>query len=153
METTCLLIRTKDNRRFLTAKENLDPILEFAKSFRAEIFLVKAPEGSKVLGLDKLAPAICDYSYDTKPTCKVVSRLFPKRNRSTILKEAAGIRKFIQKAMLSGKPLSLKTLKNKYKDLGLTDACLCNHFTAIRKQLETSGSIIKKTGAGEYCLN
>ena len=53
---------------------------------------------------------------------------------------------------MTGKPLSLKSLKKKYENLGITDACLCNHFASVRRNLIKEGVTFRKIGAGKYCL-
>lgn len=149
---TCLLVKTKDNRKFLTDKSNLSHLEEFANTFRPEILLVKTQDQAEILEIKELAPAFCDSTYDSNPNYQVISKLFPKRTRSVILKDASKIRQFIRSTLLTGNSLSLKSLKKRYSELGLTDACLCGHFADVRKELESTGKSFKKTGAGEYCL-
>jgi len=155
---TCILVRTKDKRKFLTEEENIPMLKEFSETFKAEVLLVKLlEENSKVktLPLAKLAPAFCDSNYDqTPPNHEVIRRVFPKRTRSSIRKDAAKIQKYIVTKLTSGKSVSLKELKEKFKDsLVVTDACLCNHLTMARKKLIDDGYSIIKKGAGTYCLN
>ena len=151
---TCLLVKTKDKRKFLTHKKNLDMLKEFADTFNAEVSLVRVFKGdTEVLGLENLAPAICDSNYDTQPDYELISRLFPKRSRSTILKNASTIKSYIRQQFENGKNVSLKGLKKRYKEnYAVTDACLCNHLSTVRKELEEKGRSIRKTGAGAYCL-
>lgn len=151
---TCLLVKTKDHRRFLTYEKHLLSLVEFAKTFAAEIYRVEPAEGQKVLELKALTAAICDSGYDGPPKYKKVEKIFPKakRQRQTILADAEKIRRFIKKRLLSGKPVSLRELKNKYKDHKLTDACLCNHLSVVRRNLSDQGHTFRKLGAGKYCL-
>lgn len=153
MNKTCLLIKTKDGRQFLAYEKSLPSIIEFAKTFGAEIYKVEA-ENQKVLELKYLVAAICDQDYVSKPIYKKAERLYPrsKRNRDDILKTADTIRKHIQRRLLNGKEVSLKELKEKYKDHQITDACLCSHFTAMRKTLIREGHTFEKKGAGKYCI-
>lgn len=51
----CLLIETKDKRKFFTHEKNFIQLIEFSKAFNAEISIVKLEEGS-VLELEELAP-------------------------------------------------------------------------------------------------
>lgn len=150
---TCLLLKTKDGRQFLVYKKSLPSIVEFAKTFGAEIYKVEA-ENQKVLELKYLVAAICDQDYESKPKCHKLEKLHPRstRNRDAILKTAATIRRYIQRRLLNGKEVSLKELKEKYKDCEITDACLCSHFTAMRKSLSREGHTFEKKGAGKYCI-
>lgn len=150
----CLLIKIKDNRRFLTHEKNLPSLIEFAKTFGAEIFLVEPKEGQKIFDLKPLTIAICNSDETTGLQYKKIDKIFPKskRKRQDILAEAQKIRNFIENRLLVGKPISLKELKKKYKKFDLTDACLCNHLSMARKMLTQRGFKFQKTG-GSYCLS
>ena len=145
-----LLLKIK-SRNFLTHEKNLSCLVEFAKTFSAEIYKVEA-EGQKVLELKALANAICDQDYCVKPKHEKLEKIFPKaaRDRESILQNAKKIRRFIVNRLSNGKSVSLRELKTKYQDLKLTDACLCTHLTAVRKMLVNDGYNIRKLGAGEY---
>lgn len=155
MNENCLLIKTKDRRRFLTYEKHLPSLIEFSKVFGAEIYLVNPAKNEKVMELKALTVALCDSEYNKKPMYKKIDKIFPKvkRNRQAILVEAEKIRKYIRKRLLTGNPLSLKDLKDKYKDNDLTDACLCNHLSVTRKELIREGHKFRKLGAGRYCLS
>jgi hypothetical protein len=61
----CLMIETKDKRKFFTYAKNQKELKEFTKNFNAKMFLVKAEiKQNNILDLEKLAPAICDKSYN-----------------------------------------------------------------------------------------
>jgi hypothetical protein len=154
MSETCLLIKTKDNRKFLTHEKNWVSLVEFAKTFKAEVYRVEPAAGVKPMELKALTAALCDAGYADDPEHAKVERLYPKakRNRKEILTGAVKIRRFVRRRLLSGKALSLKELKEKYKGQGLTDACLCNHLSATRKELAGEGYVFRKIGAGKYCL-
>jgi len=152
-QETCLLMTTKDNRNFLTDEKHLDTLTEFYKTFRVEVFLVELKEKAKILNLKNLAIAICDQNQDYNVKHKKIRKIFPKRrkrSRQNILDNAAKIEKFVKDRFHSGKELSLKELKDRYKNCNLTDACLCQHMTRIRKTLTKQGHQFKKVGAGIY---
>ena len=154
-QETCLLLRTKDKRCFLTNEKHLDTLTEFAKTFKVEVFIVELKEKTKILGLKTLATAICDQTqnYDVQHT--KLEKLYPvnnKRSRKDILQEAGRIQKFILTRFTSGKKLSLKELKEKYKNCNLTDACLCQHMAKVRNNLSRKGHNFEKLGAGVYRL-
>lgn len=149
----CLLIRTKDNRNFLTHENNLQSLIEFSKVFLAEIYLAEHEEG-KVLELKTLANSLCKQDCQSEVQVRKIKKLFPKdgKSRKSILNNAQKIQSFIETRLMSGKPLSLKDLKKKYNTLEITDACLCNHFANVRKKLSKNGHEFSKVGAGTYCL-
>lgn len=152
MSKKCLLIQTKDGKKFLTSEKHLPMLIEFAKTFCAEIHLVEANMKEKVLDLKPLTASLCNPEYKAEPKYKAVERLYPKskRTRKSILEDAKIIRRHIRDKMLAGQPVSLKDLKEAYKNHGLTDACLCNHLTAVRKDLVIAGQKVQKLGAGKY---
>jgi hypothetical protein len=146
-----LLLKIK-KRTFLTHEKNLNSLIEFAKTFSAEIHLIES-ETQKVLELKALANAICNQEYSVKPKAyQEVKKIFPirKRDRETILKNAKKIQRFIHRRLTNGKPISLKELKQKYQYLGVTDACLCSHLSVARKYVSDKGYQIRKLGAGTY---
>ena len=152
MKQKCLLITTKDNRKFLTHEKNLQSLIEYAKTFKSEISLVEVDKSTKILELKGLTVALCDPNYSGDPEYKQLKSIYPnnKRGRKSILTEAKSIREFIRKKFLSGKAVSLKEIKDKYEKYELTDACLCNHISSARKQLEKEGYSFEKIAAGKY---
>ena len=78
-----LLLKIK-GRNFLTHEKNLNSLIEFAKTFSAEIYRVEA-EDQKILELKALANAICDQDYDAKPRHEKLEKIFPRtvRDRSS----------------------------------------------------------------------
>lgn len=62
----CLMIQTKDNRKFFTYQRNYKYLVEYAKTFNAKIFIVKIDKNQKILDLNKLVPALCDTNFKIK---------------------------------------------------------------------------------------
>jgi hypothetical protein len=149
----CLMIKTKDRRKFFTHEKNYLPLLEFSKIFKAEVSIVKVRE-AEVLALHDLAPALCDPNYiiDPQPEYQVLQVKMPqsRRQRQDILKNATRIRRHIRKQFLSGKEVSLKKLCAEFARLKMTSACLCNHMRMVREELEKEGYQFEKTGGGKY---
>ena len=63
MTQKCLLIKTKDNRKFLTHEKNLNSLIEFSKTFGAEIFTVPIAQEFSILELKDLVAALCNPQY------------------------------------------------------------------------------------------
>jgi hypothetical protein len=64
MATKCLLLETRDKKKFFTLVGNFKHLKEYCKAFGAKMFVVKAEiERNKVLDLQKLVPALCDKNY------------------------------------------------------------------------------------------
>ncbi len=150
---SCLLVKMPDKRRFLVNEKKLSSIVEFVKTFHAEIYKVEVTYGKIYSQLKNLANAICDPDADQDIKFQNAVKIYPvTRERSSILKNAKKIRTFIQETFIKGKPVSLKDLKKRYENCDITDACLCNHLSAVRKLLIKNGKTIKKMGQGKYCL-
>ena len=58
----CVLITTKDNKKFLVHKKHYKKLSKFIKTFNAECRLIKSK--NKILELNELVPAICDKDYN-----------------------------------------------------------------------------------------
>lgn len=148
----CLLIETKDKRKFFTHEKNFVQLIEFSKTFNAEISTVKLEEGP-ILELEELAPAICDPAYK-KPKAQyevIETKLANKsRDRKTILKTAAKVKQYIVEKFRERDSVSLKDLKRKFKRYKLSDTALCNHVRRVKEELEQDGFRFIKLGAGEY---
>jgi len=150
----CLMITTKDHRKFFTYEKNYMQLLEFSKLFGAEVSIVNVKE-AEVLDLAQLAPAFCDANYipEKRPNYQVLEIKLPqrkKRKRQDILKMAQVIQGHISKAFLKGEVVSLKKLNKKFAEEKLTLACLCNHVAVAKKALEEKGYRVVKVGGGQY---
>lgn len=153
MKETCLLIVTKDKRKFLTHESNLPYLIEFIKTFGSEVYKVQAAN-QKLLELKHIAKAICSQECTNDPNCVILKKIYPqgKKPRDAMIKNAEKIRTFIRERLLSKKEVSLQQLKNKYASLGITSACLCNHLSTVRKGLAREGLNIQKIGRGRYAV-
>lgn len=150
---TCLLVKTQDKRKFLVNEKNFQSLMEYAKTFNVEIYNVEVMEGKIISQLKSLAMAICNPEYNPQIKVHLVEKVYPvSRPRQEILKVAKKIHSFIYTTLKNGLPVSLKTLKKKYKNHDVTDACLCNHLSTARKKLINEGHHIIKIGQGTYCL-
>jgi hypothetical protein len=153
----CLMIQTKDQRQFFTKEENYPELIEFSKTFDAELSIVKAKEEVEVIDLMNLPTAICDCNYKIKkPEVEIIEVKAPtnkrRKNRSKILKTAKKIREHIREKLESGEPVKLAQIASKFKKYNLTLACFCQHVRAVRQQMEREGFTIEKIGAGQYVL-
>lgn len=77
MAIKCLLLETKDKRRFFTLVKNKARLQEYCKTFKARMSVVKADIArSEVLDLEMLVPALCDKNHKTdKADFKVLKKL------------------------------------------------------------------------------
>jgi len=149
----CLMIKTKDNRKFFTHEKNLAQLLEFSKTFKAEISVVKVHE-SEIMDLEELAPAICDTNrVNKKPEYELVEvkiPILPRQPRAKILDVAKKIKDYVLLKFSNGETVSLKDLKKKFKRYALSTPALCNHIRRVKAEIESKGHKVCKVGAGAY---
>jgi hypothetical protein len=153
MNEKCLMIKTKDNRKFFTHEECLNDLVEFSKTFGAEISIVKIKDNIDILGLKDLVPAICNAAYKSKADYELVEiklarfkNLSPSSKRTQILNTASNIRKAIKEILISGNILEIKELQKQFPNTHLST--LCNHLKFLKKDLN-----IAKVGKGKYKLS
>lgn len=146
----CLMLETKDQRIFFTHTKNFPMLIEFSKTFGANISIVEIKEKTEILDLEALAPAICDPNFKQKANYKIIERKLKnkKNNRSTAFK----IRQYIKNQFENGQIVGPKLIAENFKEYGLTDTCFYNHFSAIKDELKKEGKELKKVGAGKYQL-
>jgi len=148
----CLLIETKDKRKFITQEKYLHQLVEFSKTFGATISIIEA-EDVKPLKIEELAPAICNQNYkNERLKYEVLETKIKKevKNRHKMLKTASKIQEYIYGKFLQKETVSLKELKKRFKRYELTDAALCNHVRKTKESLEKQGHTIQKVGGGMY---
>ena len=152
---TCILLRTSDKRCFFTYKRHLRHVTEYFKTFGAEIFLAKA-YNLHVLELKDLVQGLCDTNKNQNGVeHTIIQRLHPikAKSRKEMQIAAKDIKQYIESRFLDGEVVSLKKIKSKFQDLDLSDSCLSNHLSRVRKELEDSGKEIQRIGLGKYKIN
>ena len=155
----CLMLKTTDERRFFTSKNNYPQLVEFARTCDAEISVVKA-QNVKVLDLSELAKSICNHGKQVElPQYELVEVKVPKepeikvaRSRKKLLTQANIISAYVKKSFLDSKVVSLSDLETKFSEFGLSKSALCNHITRMRSELKTAGHKVSKIKRGEYRL-
>ena len=148
---TRILLKTKDGREFSTYTKNKSAAVAFAKKYKAEVYEVEMIDGAS-MELDKIAEAFCNPEYQFQGSYKSPKRVFPTKSnsRTSMLKDAKVIREYIEKQMRNGKTLSLQDIKKKYAKKEVTDSCLSNHFSQVRKILSSEGAQIERIKKGVY---
>ena len=152
-----IMIQTKE-KTFFVHKKNLPLLIEFAKTFKATLALVEV-SGSEMTDLQDLPTKFCDQNFETPEIdYELIQRLYPDPNttkqktRSQMIADAKKIKQYIRERINKKGSLSLIELKEQFKDLCVTDSCLSNHFTAVRKELKKQGCEFEKPKKGTYEL-
>lgn len=149
----CLLVETKDHRKFFTHEKNYPLLIEFSKTFGADISVVHVQE-AEVLTLQALAPAICNpANAGNTSDFQLLEFKIKATSRDKMRLHAAKIRNFIRTWFESGRVVELDKVAKKFSKLVLTRACFCNHISFVRKEFESRGRTVEKIGGGKYRLN
>jgi len=154
------MIKTKDKRHFFTHEKYFPQLIEFSKTFGAEISVVKVKEDN-ILDLDELAPAICNGNYRNDTEYELISQKIaqfssiktekPTTKRRKILKLAAEVKKYIEDKFESRKIVSFKDVSKKFSNLD--KATISNHIARVKKQLISQGCEIQTLKKGSYVVN
>lgn len=142
MNKKCLLIETKDKRKFFTEEKNLKQLTEFANTFDVQMSLVEA-EDIKVLKLEELAVALCNSICENTSKYKIIKKI----NRKTTSDK---ICKYIQNKFEKGQVVILKEIKEKFKECNLSITTFSNYISKTINIMTRSGFKIIKIGAGQY---
>ena len=159
MSSQALMIQTDAKRRYYTDPENLPMLVEFAKTFGAELTLVDSPE-IEVMPLDLLAPALCDDNYRSPKIgqkVRIVRKLYPEQtnlspSRQDMIRNAKMIQNYIRGTLSKNKIIRVSAVKEEFRNLNLTHSCISNHVTCILREFENKGLKVKKLKPGSYQL-
>lgn len=149
----CLMLKTIDQRCFFTRKNYFPQLIEFAKTCKAEISVVKG-ENIKVLELPELVKSICNHSNllnESQYEIIEVKLLESSRSRKELLQQANIISSQIEQAFLDRKVVSLKDLETEFPKI--SKSALSNHITRVRNRLSKNGLSVTRVKAGQYILS
>jgi len=135
----CLMIETKDKRRFFTSKNNFLQLNEFIKVFKPNVFLVEMKKGD-ILEIEDLANLLCDTEYkkNSDAMYEVVEEIKIDQCKGSKV-NTQKIRDFIKKELINKKTISLKKVKEKFKKYNLSDSTYYNQIKAAKMELSDSG--------------
>jgi hypothetical protein len=162
---TCLLVKI-DNKCFLTHEKHLQSLIEFAKTFKARISLVKA-ESSSILTLEELAKKICenapasllDYKvirpdiFDNNPKLKKMvyyTSFSPALPKLRLANRMLALKKFIYESFKSGGEVVVKDIEHDFKKEGLSISTVYRCLRSIKEDLSKDGYKVIKIVPGRY---
>ena len=148
----CLLLTTKDKRNFFTRVRNLPQLVEFSKTFGAEISVVKTKD-PPILDLIELAPAICNPNYaEPENEFEILERKIPVKikSRKNTVKVAEQIRAHVRKALLDGRIVHLHRVAKRFEKQQLSHTTFSNHIRKVRDELILDGYNVIKVKPGQY---
>ncbi len=156
----CLLVQThtparqpngllrRQTRHFFTPKKNFNYLIEFAKSFGAELKIVKA-KSVTLLPLSHLVRAFCDPLYNDESDFVVLDDMTPGKSITTQRSTSPELDK-IRHEFMRGQKVSVKGLMKKSE---LSESTIRRYLTIVRNDLSEEGRIIKSPVRGFYQLD
>ena len=153
----CLLIELKDKRKFFTHQKNLNQLIEFCNSFKANMSLVNMKNGN-VIDLDELVPAFCNpkqknqkYEYTL-----IENKMITREDNQNITNQNTtnqNIKNYIRRKLLSKKTVSIQDLKRRYDKKGVGTAAINSCFNQVKNELKKEGYNFTKISAGNYKIS
>jgi hypothetical protein len=146
----CLLVETKDNRKFFMSESYYNQLIEFARTFGAKISVVTARNPS-LLCLSMLAAAINDNqtTFDTtyqEDEIKIERKLVARPDK----KVSQYVRDRIKNKFIEGGTVSLDELVDNFKEYGLDRKQLSSHIQFVRTSMTKLGRKFIRSKAGIY---
>lgn len=156
-----LLLRTPDARCFFTYESNYPLLVEFARSVKAEISIVKMPN-PPVLEIEELAPSICSAVPQTNFDYEVIeTKVHPSQpikrpdvvipvvvTRTQRLNWGKEINKHIMNELLAGETISTDILVSKFASYNLPRYALSRYIRRSCAVLVVQGHKMIKDGSG-----
>jgi hypothetical protein len=139
-----LMITLRDKRKFLTNTKHLNQLVEFAKTFGANISIVTT-ECKNLLSLDKLAEDICDTN--SKPnefTCEIVQSIPVSQSKTNI------VFKKIINALRRHRHVDTEEIVSLYKKKGIDEKNIYSQITRAKKHITKIGMTLKKLGRTKF---
>jgi|694.fasta_scaffold01707_29 hypothetical protein len=141
----CLLVKLKDKRKFLTSKNNLDQLIEFANTFKAELSLVET-NCKNIKSLEELANDICDTNckqedFDYKEIEKIA-----KKKSNKIFEQMI-------KDLKSKKTIDISKIKCEFSKQGLEEKEISAQIQKAKNYIKKIGFTLNKIDKNKYKIN
>lgn len=139
-----LMITLRDKRKFLTNTKHLNQLVEFAKTFGANLSIVTT-QYKNLLSLDKLAEDICDTN--SKPnefTYEIVQSVPISQSKTNI------VFKKIISALRRHRHVDTEEIVSLYKKKGIDEKNIYSQITRAKKHITKIGMTLKKLGRTKF---
>ena len=156
----CLLIQTKDNRKFFTHEKNFNQLIEFANTFGAQISIVHLEHGD-ILDLSPLAVAMSDERYNKPSKFTVLEKKAAGQIVATLpiasisekvpqRQDAVSLRAYMKGRLESGEVVDIKMVATHFPNF--TTKSISAYLTKIKRDLAQRGNVVTKLSTGRYRL-
>lgn len=138
----CLMIKLSDKRKFLTNKKNINHLVEFSKTFNAELSIVRTSH-KNIKTLEQLADEICDTNKKQEDFAyEEVQKIIRKNNRK--------IFDYIMKTLRQKKSIDIEKIMVKFKKEGVDEKNIHSQINMAVKHLKSIGMNLEKTDKSQY---
>jgi hypothetical protein len=143
-----LMIELKDKRKFITNKKNLSNLIEFSKTFNADLSIIST-ESKNSLSLEQLANEICDTNRKQEEfKYKTIETLNKKETNQSNL-----IFSHIIKTLQSKKEIDTNKLIAKFKKKGIDEKNIYSQITKAKNYIKNIGKTLKRLGKTKYKID
>jgi hypothetical protein len=159
MATRCLLLKTPDQRCFFTEEKHFPLLLEFGRTFEAEISIVKMKEEVEVQPLASLARLICSQQKSDYPAYEIIevklaaNAAKSKIDRAERARRSKEINQYIREQLLNSTGVSISSLGTKFGESGqkyASETALARHLMRARRELEAAGHKVIRNKDSSY---
>lgn len=147
-EIICVMLETKDGRKFFFKKTALVSLKAFIKNFPANIFIVET-DAENVKSIKENVKLICDQSYKPEDVeYKTINspQILSKRVKSV------KVREIIKKNFIKNKKITFKEIQYIFRKVNISASSLNQYFAQIRNELESENFKINKIKNGCYVI-
>lgn len=139
-----LMITLRDKRKFLTNTKNLEQLIEFAKTFGADLSIVTT-QCKRSLSLDQLAEEICDTNKKTSEfSYKIVRSISVSQSKTNmVFKQIIG-------ALRRHRHVDTKKIVSLYKKKGIDERNIYSQITRAKKHITKIGMTLKRLGRTKF---
>jgi len=138
----CLLVKLKDKRKFLTSKSNLDQLIEFANTFKAELLLVET-NCKNIKSLEELANDICDTNCKQEDfDYKEIEKIAKKKSKKVFEQ--------IIKDLKNKKTIDISKIKCEFSKQGLEEKEISAQIQKAKIYIKKIGFTLNKIDKNKY---
>jgi hypothetical protein len=150
-----LMITMPDSSCYLTQSENLSCLIEFARTFKAEISVIELKEKCEIHSLDSLIQTICSGDKHHMTPEHTIIEIKIKGDLQSVKKrshreQTAEIHKVARQIVETQKKISIADLKEKFPNIDKT--ILNNCLTRAIQKLQVEGVQIIKIKPGIFTV-
>lgn len=136
------MIKLNDKRKFLTNKKNVNHLIEFSKTFNAELSIVRTSH-KNVKTLEQLAAEICDTNKKQDDfEYEEVQKIVKTNNRK--------IFDYIMRTLRQRKSIDINKIMVKFKKEGVDEKNIHSQINMAVRHLKSIGMNLEKTEQSKY---